>query len=162
MADASSPKSKTGGRATGDATGASATTSTAGTKGKKKRRLGRGLGSLLSTAPVDLDSGKPRQAVEQVEPAADPAPKRPKSGGRLAGLAGLAAPTGPGGIALPGDDPPPAPVKERTDEVVPASQGVGEEIEQGDTSDKVQVRLLDVELYDRAVLRRVVVAIFLE
>lgn len=63
----------------------------------KKRRLGRGLGSLLSVA-VDVDSGSPRGGEAAVSPTQKPAPTEEAGGGRT-------APTGPGGIALPGEEP---------------------------------------------------------
>ena len=74
--------SKSGSRSTGNSAGAGK-----GSSAKpKKRRLGRGIGSLLSV-PVDVDSGVPVPAAEPAqaaEPAATPAPK---SGGRLGAMA---------------------------------------------------------------------------
>ena len=76
---ATSKASKSGSRSTGNDAGASKASG-----GKpKKRRLGRGIGSLLSV-PVDVDSGVPVPAAEPAERAKTPAPK---AGGRLGAMA---------------------------------------------------------------------------
>lgn len=80
MADAPSTKGKSS-----DATQSPGTGSSGGPKAKKKR-LGRGLGSLLSV-PVDVDSGQPATAGDSST----------ASGGRLSGLP---EPSGPGGVSL--------------------------------------------------------------
>lgn len=95
MADRTSRGSDDGGKSVGKAAAAP----------KKKRRLGRGLGSLLS-APVDIATGSPRSTGNV------PASSRSAAKSDSPPVAGLSSP----GLEVPGlDDPghvsPPAPVR---------------------------------------------------
>ena len=131
--------SKSGSRSTGNSAGAGK-----GSSAKpKKRRLGRGIGSLLSV-PVDVDSGVPVPAAEPapaVEPAATPAPK---SGGRLGAMADVVRGLAGGGDAPAAKEKAPEPMPE----TAPAPSRVGKGASAEGSSldpDETVVRLLPID-----------------